>query len=289
MTAIDLRHLRLGGTLYGPLRMIGRWAAATTAVDAAVIYAPRGGSLYFRIASQREAVEVASDQIALLPVGIEHEVASDPYCKADVAVEDLLRTRPVRQNTLLTHHGAGESPIIDMWSTQSFWTGGTVDYLRAVAPQLIVMTPNPMLQRLCETIDLVGRDPSSATPVIVNHLVNALVAAFLSGPMHQTDLIRPWLDRGSGQRIADAARQAEMAPRTFVRRFADVAGAPPARFLRHQRLARAAAMVEEGGHSIADIARACGYRSATSFTKAFGKYYGSPPSGWRRAQKGASS
>ena len=37
------------------------------------------------------------------------------------------------------------------------------------------------------------------------------------------------------------------------------------------------------------LARACGYRSATSFTKAFGKYYGSPPSGWRRAQKGASS
>jgi AraC family transcriptional regulator len=79
------------------------------------------------------------------------------------------------------------------------------------------------------------------------------------------------------------AALAHMSVDHFLRAFRAATGTTPHRFVREHRLARAARLLGEGGASVAQIARGCGFRSAAHFSVRFQARFGVTPSQYRRA------
>jgi AraC family transcriptional regulator len=79
------------------------------------------------------------------------------------------------------------------------------------------------------------------------------------------------------------AQVARMSVDHFVRAFHGAMGTTPHRFVLDQRLGHAAAMLKTGPALIADVARACGFRSAAHFSVKFHARFGVTPSQYRRS------
>jgi len=79
------------------------------------------------------------------------------------------------------------------------------------------------------------------------------------------------------------AQVARMSVDHFVRAFHGATGKTPHRFVLAQRLGHAAAMLKAGRASIAEVARACGFRSAAHFSVKFHARFGVTPSQYRRS------
>jgi AraC family transcriptional regulator len=95
------------------------------------------------------------------------------------------------------------------------------------------------------------------------------------------DYIEANLDKDvSLHMLAEVAR---MSVDHFVRAFRAATGETPHRFVLEQRLGHAAAMLKAHPASIADVARACGFRSAAHFSVKFHARFGATPSEYRRS------
>ena len=79
------------------------------------------------------------------------------------------------------------------------------------------------------------------------------------------------------------ARRANMSNRTFARRFTDVTGTTPHRWLSLQRLLRAQHLLEESDHDVEEVARLAGFGSATTLRQHFGRWRGTSPVLYRRS------
>jgi len=79
------------------------------------------------------------------------------------------------------------------------------------------------------------------------------------------------------------AELAHMSVDHFVRAFRGATGTTPHRFLLDQRLGHAAAMLKADCASIADVAHACGFRSAAHFSVKFHARFSVTPSQYRRS------
>ena len=79
------------------------------------------------------------------------------------------------------------------------------------------------------------------------------------------------------------AQVARMSVDHFVRAFRGATGKTPHRFVLDQRLGHAAAMLKAGPASIAEVAHACGFRSAAHFSVRFHARFGVTPSQYRRS------
>jgi AraC-like DNA-binding protein len=77
-----------------------------------------------------------------------------------------------------------------------------------------------------------------------------------------------------------------LAPATAYRHFARWVGTTPRRALEQRRLSLAADLLA-GGAGCAEAARACGYASRFTFTRAFRRVHGASPATWRRRQRDA--
>ena len=79
------------------------------------------------------------------------------------------------------------------------------------------------------------------------------------------------------------ARSAYLSPAHFSREFRRTFGETPHQYLLTRRLERAAALLRNTDHSVADICFTVGLRSVGSFTTSFRRVYGLSPTGYRAA------
>jgi AraC family transcriptional regulator, alkane utilization regulator len=87
--------------------------------------------------------------------------------------------------------------------------------------------------------------------------------------------------------LEELARRAGSSRSSFADRFTQYLGQPPMQYLTRWRLALAADRLRDGRSSISRVAERAGYDSETSFTRAFKREFGMPPSQWRRANGSA--
>ena len=99
------------------------------------------------------------------------------------------------------------------------------------------------------------------------------------------EAVREWaLERLDQQvTVAQLAQRACVSPRTFARRFRSETGTTPLQWLLAQRVLRAQQMLETGGASIDEIARACGFADAAALRYHFRRALGTTPTAYRRA------
>jgi AraC family transcriptional activator FtrA len=89
------------------------------------------------------------------------------------------------------------------------------------------------------------------------------------------------LERDLG--LTELASIAYMSPRNFSRRFRQVTGTTPVKWLNHQRLSRVRELLEETDLPIERIAAQTGFGSAVTLRQRFGHHLLTSPSAYRRA------
>lgn len=96
--------------------------------------------------------------------------------------------------------------------------------------------------------------------------------------------LKEWLDSGEADTlsIADMARQLGTNPVDLQNAFRSRNGITIAAYLRRQRLARAYQAMRQQGLSVEEAANLAGYEHLSSFSAAFKREYGFPPSQARR-------
>lgn len=83
--------------------------------------------------------------------------------------------------------------------------------------------------------------------------------------------------------MADLARQAHLAPRSFARRFAAATGTTPARWLVEQRVAASLPLLESSAHPVEEVGALVGFGSPVTFRQRFARAMGVSPGAYRRA------
>jgi AraC-like DNA-binding protein len=85
------------------------------------------------------------------------------------------------------------------------------------------------------------------------------------------------------------ARAARLSPAHFSREFRRAFGETPHQYLLTRRLERAAALLRNTDHTVADICFTVGLQSVGSFTTSFGRVFGVTPTAYREAHPPAAS
>src|SRR5205807_9540044 len=83
--------------------------------------------------------------------------------------------------------------------------------------------------------------------------------------------------------VSALARAAHLSPAHFSREFRRAFGETPHQYLLTRRMERAAALLRNTDHSVADICLTVGLRSLGSFTTTFGRAFGLSPTAYRVA------
>ncbi len=82
--------------------------------------------------------------------------------------------------------------------------------------------------------------------------------------------------------IEDLAKEVGLSRSVLAERFSDLVGMPPMQYLANWRMQIASGLLSGGSANIATVAAEVGYGSEASFSRAFKKLVGMPPSEWRR-------
>lgn len=101
------------------------------------------------------------------------------------------------------------------------------------------------------------------------------------GPLTET---LAWAQANLGEplTVADMARHARMSSRTFARRFWEVAGTTPLRWLLNQRTLAAQRRLETSEGSVERIAQDCGFGTSATFRLHFRRAVGVSPTDYRK-------
>jgi AraC family transcriptional activator FtrA len=101
-----------------------------------------------------------------------------------------------------------------------------------------------------------------------------------------SDAMRYALEHLDGElTVEDLARRAFLSSRHFTRRFRDVTGTSPTRWVTTQRLRRAQLLLETTDHPVEHVASAVGFASPVTFRQCFVRKLRTSPSAYRQAHR----
>ena len=89
--------------------------------------------------------------------------------------------------------------------------------------------------------------------------------------------------------VDDLGREVAVSRSVLARRFTDLVGEAPMKYLANWRMQLAKQMMREGAHNIQEVATRVGYDSEAAFNRAFKREFGVPPATWRRNAAGSAT
>ena len=296
-----LRGLRLDGVEYGRFRMKAPWGLSFPAQDAARFHFASGVGCWLLTPAQ-EWIRFEPGDAALLPRGAEHALASAPDAEAIPFCRCAFQK--VCENVFETAGGgAGDETLL--FSGSMTFNVDRLHPLLRMMPELMQVheatinepgIPDLLKTMACEVaMDRVGAGG------IVARLADVVAAS----------LIRTWVERGCGDASGwiAAARDPEIgrvlaaihlnpsaewsietlaktmrgSRSAFAERFTRVVGETPARYVSQVRMHHARQWLSRDKARIGVVAQRLGYDSEASFSRAFKRVMGVPPSHFRTA------
>ncbi|TMD50097.1 MAG: AraC family transcriptional regulator [Chloroflexi bacterium] len=296
-----LLRLTVNSTLYCLSEMTAPWGFQVAARSSPAFHLLTAGSAWLEVEGQREPVRLAAGDLVILPRGEGHIVRDSP--KSPVRWLDRILTETPPINGHLSHGGGGQrSELLCGGFTVEKLTGRpllealpTVVHLRGSggrAPEWLVS-----LIRMI-AVEMASTGPGSEA--VVTRLTDALLAQALRQCLVDADRAAGGSTAVSDPQIARALRLIREHPdrqwtvpkmaaavslsrSAFAERFRAATGETPMQNLTRFRMARAAEYLRGSMAGIREIARATGYDSEVSVSKAFRRQFGTSLGSYRKA------
>lgn len=295
-----LQDLRPRGVSYGYCVLSAPWGIEIPAEDAARLHLVMRGSTWLRT-PENGWTELREGDVALLPTGPGHAVADAPD-RAAKPIEDV-RREEVGENTFkLRVEGDGDQTLMSCCSVR--FDQPTLHPLLQLMPPLLIVraatardtTLGALLTAMAD--EVLGERVGAAT-VLARLADVVLVRLIRSWVEAEADAAIGWLaaiqdakigralaavhaQPGDDWTVARLAGVSGMSRSVFSDRFSELVGIPPARYLLQWRMRLAALWLQKRQVTVAQAASRLGYESESSFSRAFTRTTGVPPSVMRR-------
>lgn len=241
-----------------------------------------------------EPVPLLSGDFALIPASYSTTISSlEP---PPAGVDTLL---PIALGNNEFRIGAQEGPI-DVRMLAGHCTFGSPDasLLVSLLPQFVHVRGEQRLATLVQLVREESREQRPARDVVLSRLLEVLLIEALrstAGTNASPGLARGLADerlalalRGMHDRpthawtVAELAKEAALSRTTFFERFSRAVGVTPMEYLLAWRMALAKDLLRRNEGRVAEIAERVGYGSASTFSVAFTRHVGKPPTQYAR-------
>ncbi|WID97756.1 AraC family transcriptional regulator [Bosea vestrisii] len=294
-----LRGLRLEGVDYARYQMSAPWCLLFPAQSAARFHFMAEQSCWLRT-PEGDWVRLEQGDAVLMPRGVEHALASEPgasatplgHCAFQQCCGEIAEAR-----------GGGEGEATLFFSASLCFNVDAQHPMLRMMPELMwvheMAVHEPAIPALLGTMSCELALDRVGAGGILTRLADVVAAA----------LIRSWVERGCGSATGwvaaardpdigrvlaaihlnpgedwtvDALAKVMHASRSaFAERFASVVGETPARYVLQVQMHQARQWLERDKLRITAVARRLGYDSEASFSRAFKRVIGKPPSHFR--------
>ena len=248
-----------------------------------------------------ESIELQSGDFALIPAA--YGVAMSSLELPPPGVETLT---PIALGNGEFRIGPSDHPI-DARMMAGHCSFGSPDaaLLVSLLPQLVHVRGE---QRLATLVQLVREESGEQRPareVVLSRLLEVLLIEALrstTGTNASRGLVRGLADsrlaaaiRGMHEHptrawtVAELAKEAALSRSTFFERFSRAVGIAPMEYLLTWRMALAKDLLRRNEVRVAEIAQRVGYSSASTFSVAFTRHVGRPPTQYARDEQAAAS
>jgi AraC-like DNA-binding protein len=299
-----LQDLRVSGASYGRCELASPWGIDFPAQREARFHFVARGRCWLR-SPEKEWIALEAGDVVLLPHGAVHALA-DAVRQRTKPIDEFPLQEIGERTYLLSAGGSGARTILACCSV-SFEEPAVHPLLELMPPMLLVRngaTNDPSLPALLETMseEMLSHRVGAAgmmrrlADVVITRVIRAWVESRRADTSGWLAAIRdpkigralaaihrrpgePW----SLDALADVAR---ISRSRFAERFAAVLGMPPAQYLARWRMHLAAGWLRNDRLTVAEVATRLAYESEASFSRAFKRSVGVPPSALRRADTG---
>jgi len=301
-----LQDLRPSGVSYGRCELTRPWG---------ISFPPQGPARFHFIAVgecwlNSEAlgwIALHAGDVVLLPHGTGHALADTADGRTKPLDEFPLEE--IGDRTYRLNGGGGGARALLFCCSVSFEEPAVHPLLELMPPALLVRaaaTDDPALPALLETMagEVVGQRVGAATvltrlaEVVITRVVRAWVETRREDATGWLAAIRdPKIGKaleaihrrpGHEWTVEALADIAHVSRSMFSERFMSVVGVSPARYLSRWRMHLASVWLRNERRTVAEVATRLGYESEASFSRAFKRLLGLPPSALRRLEQQAS-
>ncbi|WP_204755123.1 AraC family transcriptional regulator [Herpetosiphon giganteus] len=216
------------------------------------------------------------------------------------APQEYASRHVVLPNGEIRHGVANSPPDVRMVVGYCVFDSPDARLLVSLLPQLVHVRHERRLAILMELVQEEAREQRSAREVILARLLEVLLIEALrstAGTAASPSLLRGLADERlaialrlmheqptKAWTVAELANEAALGRSTFFERFRHAVGVTPMEYLLNWRIALAKNILRDKNVSVAAVAEQVGYSSASTFSVAFTRHVGIPPTQYAREQ-----
>jgi len=251
--------------------------------------------------SDGSSIEVEPDQIIIVPRGMAQRIESaSPSCSSTASSSICLQPS---EDLFWMKAGEGATDVILACGRIQVTYGPDVDIFNQLAEPIVEFFNDSSFIRGAfeEILNEFGR-PQLGTLALTSSLMKQCLIIMLRRLRQRQDQRIPWLAvldnprlekalavmleaPQKNHRVEDLANLAHMSRSSFTEHFTKTIGQAPHEFLTGFRLRRAKQLLTVGDLNVEVIASKVGYRSRSSFSRAFKAKYGQDPMSFRKFQE----
>ena len=297
-----LRTIQMSGSLIARAELTTPWGLGLERFGAAVFHVILSGSGWLRTEEGR-TIQLSTGDVAVLMRGERHVLMSEPGVPI-TSFADLMEHCVPGRFPLIGIAGGGDRATM-LCGFFKFERQTSHPLLRAL-PDLIhvnAASSQGMIEGLVAMADAESALPRPGSGALTDLLCGLLLVQILRAQLAvDSRAAAPWIHGLEDVRVGKAlelihesphghwtvarlASAVAMSRSNFAQRFAACVGESPMRYLARCRILRAAQLMEAERLSVTEAMHSVGYESESSFTKAFRRYLGCTPAGYRDSER----
>lgn len=293
-----LRVTQLGSPVLCRSVLHAPWGMAIGSNRKTAVHFVMQGSCWFRSEQSPGGVHLQQGDVVLVGGGVDHSLADSQDSPTRPWEAELAAAR------LKLADGANPKTAQTVLMCAAYELQRGSHPLLGVLPDFFVTNIETVgnNRQLRAVVELLAAESQSAQPgsdILVPRMIDSLLVLVLRAWLQsQANVSAGWLGALIDPQLAKAlalihqtpeqewtvetlARRSGLSRAAFARKFCDLVGEPPLKYVTRWRMNLAAKLLSTTSDSIDAIARQVGYESATAFSKAFNRFHCVSPGRYR--------